>query len=244
MWLSSSALVLDREFRPLLGAPFLRNGRYHFCEDSRLFILGETILAHCVHGSTNTWYLFELVVQKTGSSLNAEIVDYIPEGANTSIELHDARNIGLLWDGHPARLSLIFLVASPTMDVRDLLAQPSQRNAPFLNTWHNNGNPIQVPQSTVMLGVGHTHGQSGVAHYGNDYVHFFYLFDRQVPHALVGRSEPFCFPSREDTSKCETIQFIGSWEIDDDDVVIAYGINDCEAAVRRIPLKAVIDSIF
>ena len=60
------------------------------------------------------------------------------------------------------------------------------------------------------------------------------------------QSRPFCFPAGHDGTLCETIQFISGLELTghaDRQLAIAYGINDCEAAVIKCPLAAVLQFV-
>jgi len=248
----TSILLLDRGFRPCGGGPLLRKGRLNYCVDARLSAIGDKVFVDCSsYGDHSAWHLFELGLSITGSGagygfLKAEMKDYIPAGAKGNIEIQNARNLGLLLDH--GRLSLIFWASSPKMDVRDLLLQAPQRSVEFLHKWHNNGNTERVPYTNLMLGAAHDHESTGAALWGSKYMHFFFLFEPQEPYTMVARSEFFCFPAQEDATKCELIQFISSLTIDEDDkdlsVVVGYGINDCEAALRRMPLQAVLDFVW
>ena len=63
---------------------------------------------------------------------------------------------------------------------------------------------------------------------------------------VLAQSRPFCFPAAHDSTLCETIQFISGLELAghaDLDLAIAYGINDCEAAVIKCPLAAVLQFV-
>merc|ERR1719230_289196 len=120
---------------------------------------------------------------------------------------------------------------------------------------HNSVNPIELPEQDAFLGIGHAHLEDGCVkpsrelckkfgpRYGSRYVSNFFLFDRQAPWSMRKASPAFCVPSMSNSSRCETIQFITSAVLEGDDLLMTYGINDCEAASVRVPLQAVLDFI-
>lgn len=120
---------------------------------------------------------------------------------------------------------------------------------------HNNVNPLVIESLGMFLVVGHEH-----EHEKRDkifkttswhtYLHYFILFNASSPYQLIARSPPFCF-SEVPNGKCDIIQFVSSltWASsdvhrssgDDGDVIIAYGINDCEGAVVKFPLQNILE---
>ena len=80
------------------------------------------------------------------------------------------------------------------------------------------------------------------------YLHYFMLFNTTKPHNLVARSPPFCF-SESPSGKCDLIQFVSSltWATSDEphhahrDVIVGYGINDCEGALVKLPLRRILE---
>lgn len=80
------------------------------------------------------------------------------------------------------------------------------------------------------------------------YLHYFMLFNTTKPHNLVARSPPFCF-SESPSGKCDLIQFVSSltWATSDEhhqahrDVIVGYGINDCEGALLKLPLRRILE---
>lgn len=116
---------------------------------------------------------------------------------------------------------------------------------------HNNINPLELPEENAYLTVGHMHiedhcsgcksnGTHTGPKYGWKYVSYFILFDRAAPWGVQHESSPFCFPSLLNESLCESIQFVMSIVRDGQDLLVSYGINDCEAAVVRVPVDAVL----
>lgn len=80
------------------------------------------------------------------------------------------------------------------------------------------------------------------------YLHYFMLFNTTSPYDLVARSPPFCF-SESQNKKCDLIQFVSSltWASADEirhthhDIIVGYGINDCEGALVRLPLHRILE---
>ena len=74
------------------------------------------------------------------------------------------------------------------------------------------------------------------------------LYNSTPPHALLARSPPFCFSSLDDPRRCDLIQFVSSLSFappsetkHGHDLLVGYGINDCQGAIVRLPLRAVLD---
>merc|ERR1712045_430795 len=106
-----------------------------------------------------------------------------------------------------------------------------------MGEFHNNCNPIRIPNQGLLLGVSHKnaaygksrHDKHNMNHNGrHEYFHRFFIFEDRPPYAVLFESDFFCIPSAVDPSMCEFIQFVVSVEIDGSDVIIAYGVNDCE----------------
>lgn len=114
---------------------------------------------------------------------------------------------------------------------------------------HNSVNPLLLPELDAYLGLGHMHLGTGCRScqnrkrgpkYGHTYVSYFVLFDRGEPWSMRHFSPPFCIPSAANATRCETIQFLTSIVREGDDLLVTYGINDCEAAMVRVPIAQVL----
>ena len=110
---------------------------------------------------------------------------------------------------------------------------------------HNNGIVLDLgPEVGALLSLGHVHmtKREGGAMFGTHYFHYFLLLDREAPFKLQAQSPPFCLPAGHDATKCDLIQFIMSAVLIDNrkDVVLTYGINDCESAAVRVALAEVL----
>ncbi|GAX22184.1 hypothetical protein FisN_19Lh244 [Fistulifera solaris] len=112
-----------------------------------------------------------------------------------------------------------------------------------------NGFMVEIPSSeeeeeVTFLGVAHFHRpndrkENPYARFGHHYTHAFYTVRKDQ---LVGLSPEFVLPSKYDEDDGEVIQFLSGLEYDAprNEVVIAYGINDCEAAVEVVDLQVIL----
>jgi len=60
--------------------------------------------------------------------------------------------------------------------------------------------------------------------------------------ATRGASPELCIGAAQDADDCESVQFISGMALDADDdaqLVLSYGVNDCEAKLARLPMAAV-----
>ena len=112
------------------------------------------------------------------------------------------------------------------------------------NRWHHRGwgdymNLSYVPQD-----------REERTRYGSTYLHLFLLFEAEPPYRKVAQSPPFCLSALRKPRTflhsdvvCETIQFVmGLVPAGDDreDVVLTYGVNDCESAWIRASMAKVL----
>ena len=103
---------------------------------------------------------------------------------------------------------------------------------------------------------GSTGGSGGVFSaapflFGADYQHHFYTLMPTPPFKPLAYSDDFCISSPQDENDCERVQFVSGMALVDkkgaparkpsegDALLLAYGVNDCEARVGRIPLGKV-----
>ena len=87
--------------------------------------------------------------------------------------------------------------------------------------------------------------------FGADYQHHFYTLMPTPPFKPLSYSDDFCISSPQDENDCERVQFVSGMALVDkkgaparkpsegDALLLAYGVNDCEARVGRIPLGKV-----
>ena len=123
-----------------------------------------------------------------------------------------------------------------------------------------NGMMVYLPRTEEYLGIGHFHRPPGrqandYAHFGHHYTHAFFTIPATEPFYLKRLSAEFVLPSHAFPSDAEIIQFLGGLElVDEETIVITYGINDCEGAavyvdrskietsLRKVPIgKEVVD---
>jgi hypothetical protein len=81
--------------------------------------------------------------------------------------------------------------------------------------------------------------------WGFHYTHFFYAVERYEPFRVVATSGEFCLEAEQDAADCESIQFISGLNLrsktasDAAELLLSYGVNDCEAKVARLSLDMV-----
>ena len=82
----------------------------------------------------------------------------------------------------------------------------------------------------TFLGIAHTHAKSDDRFmFGSKYQYYFYSVSKLFPYKIVSRSEPFFINDKD------TLTYVTSLLIHGDYVMIAVGINDCDAKILRIP---------
>jgi hypothetical protein len=114
-----------------------------------------------------------------------------------------------------------------------------------------NGFMVPMPgRNNEYLGVAHFHRPNDrkpnpYARFGHHYTHAFYTIAAKSPDAtdfrLTALSQEFVLPSIHQPGDGEIIQFISGLEFDaqTEEVILSYGINDCEGAIRKIPRSIV-----
>jgi len=77
--------------------------------------------------------------------------------------------------------------------------------------------------------------------FGSQYTHFWYALDVQAPHRIVATSGEWCLAAARDPLDCESVQFVSGIAVADggDDLVVSYGVSDCEAKAASVPLRSV-----
>jgi hypothetical protein len=100
------------------------------------------------------------------------------------------------------------------------------------------------------LGVAHFHrpndrASNPYARFGHHYTHAFFTVAAVPPYRLTALSAEFVYARGDDSGAddAEMIQFSSGLEVTENGqrVVLAYGINDCEAAVTTVPWTTVAD---
>lgn len=178
------------------------------------------------------WLVFE------NTTVRNEFVEH-PDIQGPSI-ITVGRNYGVIWDGLPHQpFNVVHWILKDSVDVRRGIPPPDnplhQRHHQGL---HNAGSPVRLDRwchPRFLLSTAHYHlnkAPRGATGYGNTYMQKFVAFRDEPPYDVVAESPSFCFPSIDNTSLCETIQFVGTVLVlpDSDNFLITYGINDCESA--------------
>ena len=77
--------------------------------------------------------------------------------------------------------------------------------------------------------------------FGYLYTHFFYTMQRSAPYRMTATTGEFCIASAQDSTDCESAQYVSSLARDPlgDSLILALGVNDCEAKIIRVPLEQV-----
>ena len=76
--------------------------------------------------------------------------------------------------------------------------------------------------------------------FGYAYTHFFYAVEAHAPWRTVATSGEFCLEAVGAPTDCESVQFISSVELQEPQtLLLAYGVNDCQAKVARLSLERV-----
>jgi|MDSW01.1.fsa_nt_gb hypothetical protein len=231
--------------------------------DVRLDRFGESLLMHGMMyraGRDPTW-----VVKSFDLSFEGALVHLVAGRVHPDLKVlsHAGhwKNLGILWNGDygsPLRI-LYWLKEIP--DVRRGLPPPapskaSQRAQPLYGLGgrrrvSNNGSPLLLNRPPgFRLASGHVHAdelphgrnEHGTTTFGNTYINYFYLMRDKPPYEIIASSPPFCFPSADNASSCDTIQFITSLiKLEEtNQVLISYGINDCIGATVKLNLDAVV----
>jgi hypothetical protein len=122
----------------------------------------------------------------------------------------------------------------------------------------------------LLLGIGHVHhtlprrqsrSSQIRAYFGSEYMHFWFALDRSPPHALLAHSAEWCLPSRDPQHanrtgegggggapvrlRCDVVQFVTGLELAQrgDSLILAWGVNDCEARFATYALQDALDSL-
>ena len=123
----------------------------------------------------------------------------------------------------------------------------AQTNKPHKSHIHGtNAFMLHIPAANVFLGVAHFHRPNDrqsnpYARFGHHYTHAFYTVSAGPPFELRGLSAEFVYSATAAAADAEIIQFSSGLELSPDgqSIVLAYGINDCEAAVTTVPWSTV-----
>jgi hypothetical protein len=114
-------------------------------------------------------------------------------------------------------------------------------------------NAFMVPygENNELLGMAHFHrpndrNENVYARFGHHYTHAFFTIAPTEPTTtgtpsfhLKRLSAEFVLPSQHHPQDAEVIQFISGLELHGNDVVLAWGINDCEGAAGTISIDVV-----
>lgn len=244
----TSILIMDTGFNILKSSLITTaKGASTKVLDARLFVTREKVFVSfwTPHPDFSFRVRDLIVTHSLDGSIVASLGAMVPDFTRKR-----QRNLGLMQTPQGEWRTLLWL-ADP-MDIRPV---PVRETTPASNrlfwgskdvTLHNNINPIELPELSAYLAVGHValdHSKT-VTRFSSKYVSFFMLFDSKPPFRLQHRSPPVCLPSQSDAARCETIQFIMSVVLESpSSLLVSYGVNDCEAVIARIQLADLISFI-
>ena len=70
--------------------------------------------------------------------------------------------------------------------------------------------------------------------------HFFYTIQPHPPYRMLATTAEFCIEADQDSEDCESVQFVSGLVLrDDSELLLAYGINDCDAKLGQLSLSRV-----
>lgn len=129
------------------------------------------------------------------------------------------------------------------------------------------GRTVNGARCEALLGIGHTHRGDGWCleqkkrgrlggcnrvpisqrfriRWGFRYTQFLYTVDPRPPYPVLALSHEWCIASSQDPADCESIQFVGGAALRNasggsQEVVVSYGVNDCEAKLATFKLERV-----
>jgi hypothetical protein len=230
----STVLLLDEDLNPV-GATHLAATNRSNCQDVRLFVMGQQLLSSCVvYEESYPWH-FRWSLQQLHLEM-ANDMSLTAHFGEVLASYQDQKNLGLVQHGDT--LQVLWLLHEGAADV---YTQPLSLASRELTHFHNNINPVYVPEEGAYLCVSHTYLEGMESQFQrHHYAHRFVLVNDDLHHRVLRTSPPVCFPSAVKENACETVQFVMSVVRDGGDLIIAYGINDCEAATVRVRLAAVL----
>lgn len=85
--------------------------------------------------------------------------------------------------------------------------------------------------------------------WGSQYSHFFYALEASAPFSLLATSNEFCLGTSADGTDCESVQFVSGLQLrarakkGEEELLVAYGVNDCEAKLARVDVARVLASL-
>eukprot|EP00980_Cylindrotheca_fusiformis_P022181 scaffold9078_cov129-Cylindrotheca_fusiformis.AAC.6 len=142
-------------------------------------------------------------------------------------------------------------------DRQHLLDPPNSKNGTALLRLHGTtGSLVLAPKLNEYVGIGHYHrdddsstGNRDVSKgslYGHHYTHVFFTVSTDPPFRMKQISNEFVLESFGHKGDADIVQFASGLEFVSsngndglDAFLIAYGINDCEAATASVPAETV-----
>ncbi len=77
------------------------------------------------------------------------------------------------------------------------------------------------------------------ARFGYNYVSAMFLISNRRPFSILKLGKMFCIASTSNSGKCDNVQFISSILKSRNQLIIAYGTNDCDGRLISLPINYV-----
>jgi hypothetical protein len=182
------------------------------------------------------------------TSSSSKKLESVTLKASETVTFCCGRNMALITTSLHQLKSLTWVDPVTVIDVDDghhrRLASSNQKKSHIHGT-----NAFMVPfGEDELLGMAHFHRPpdrkaNEYARFGHHYTHAFFTITAQPPHRLKRLSSEFVLSSRYHSDDAEIIQFISGLELrDDNEVILAWGINDCEGAAGTVS-KSTVDKL-
>lgn len=232
---NGSTVVLLDEDLSAIGTTHIEETSGTNCMDVRLFVFGNRLLTSCVvYEQFDPWH-FQWNLQELHLEM-ADGMSFTAHFGEVLASYQDQKNLGLIQHGNS--LQVLWLLHTESADV---YSQPLSLVSRMPHELHNNVNPVYLPEEGAYLCVSHSYSTSSESQFDrHHYAHRFVLVNDDLHHRVLRTSPPMCFRSAVKENACETVQFVMSVVRDGGDLIIAFGISDCEAATVRTPLAAVL----
>jgi hypothetical protein len=247
----SSIVLLDKNFHFIDNIDASHHFQLEGGYDVRIHTTskGEVICSYSSYpeGYSIWWQVYEVKFQVINDKIT--LIFEHPEYSSLKHAYHivGGRNRPLMEkeiDGVPSMLILDGITTSDNImvvdDIQNLRKYPQKHHV------HFNGFVTYLESEQLYFTITHVHTDhiEKITKWGNTYMTYFVLFQKESPWRIMHSSKPWCFPSVEDPAQCEIIQFVMSAFIDENNKLhISYGVNDCDSAMAIIPMEDIIPLI-
>ena len=205
----------------------------------------------CMHNARGSL----LQIEQVDSEADTELVGTKTKRGQRKVPETSPRS-----DGAPSFGSGLEILANLTSDLRPIQMQAGPHRisttAHLVHLHDAEGKGLLLGVAHIRRGVGDCINKlctpfkdSNLAdappfRWGHHYTHFLYSLTPHEPFRILGTSREFCLGSAQNPDDCESVQFITGLALrGESTLLMAYGINDCEAKVAELPVKRVLDML-